>query len=516
METSGVAFALSLGLALGVCGDLRSAEPQSIQSFVALKEKWPSFAMARLLFRVEGRYAFLTRKAIRFENCDLQFAPAAGTELPRLAGQSRTAEVAGRLVQGDDGKIEFVVEELRERPSDLEVVRARRAEIVRRGEAEPWYRLGEWVAGRAEFYRDDELRREADAANVEGLQIERNDLPPGDISARFDLARKAADLKAPQSFRVELLHEGYRLKWEELQEQKTPDRRALLDELARDLPGALEPLSGTAAALDKKYAEIPIAAYATADEKQRKRLHRLFYAEVALEMILAGARADGSNGAEIAGRIEKLLPERTALAEQQRDAQRDWRLKGVASLTRADMLALANEFDSRGQPEKALQAKQSWVEARLRRLRAEGAPGLVRAAADYQDVLGDRATAARLLLEAHELAPGSTEVAASLQRAGYVWSEGKWLPADAAAAIPMSEIEQAIRAGRVTRGMAAQEVRKVLGAPESVIRLATAGRISDVWIYGPRNSSRLAIHLLRLPHEPSIEAKVIEISQVQR
>ena len=498
-----------------VAGPARAAEPQSIESFLAGKDKWPGFARANLRLELEGRFSVLSRSLLRFENCDLPFVPAPGNELPRLRRGSRTAEVAGRLNVDRDGRLRFVVDELRERPSDLEQFRLRQAEIVRRGDVRAWYALGEWAARRAAFYKDEELRAEADSANLHGLRIERQALAAGDIAGRFQLAEKARELKLPESVPVELLHEAYRLKWDELRQQPSPDHQSLLEELARDLPAAREAAPPDSAPLEQKYRELPLAAYASAEPQQRRVLHRMFYAEVALEMIRAGAHPDGRNGAEIARRIEELLPERAALAEQYHEAELNWRLSRVGSATRSDMLALAGEFQRRSRPEKAAETKRSWLAAYTRRMRREGVPGLVRAADEHVALAADRDAAVKLLAEAHALAPESQDVAAAFRRLGYVWRQGSWLPQDEAAALPLSPIQRAIREGRVTRGMTVAEVRQTLGAPTFVTRVATAGQINEVWSFGEPNSSRLAVHFLRSRHEPPSEATVIRISQVR-
>lgn len=490
-----------------------AAEPQSVQSFVALTEKWPEFAQAGLRFHLEGRYRFLSRKMIRFENCDLPFEAAPGQTLPRLPGSTRTAEVTGHLAM-KVGKPTFIVQDLRERPSDLDAVRARRVEIVRRGDAEAWYGLGRWIAERASFYGDDELQREADAANLQALTIERSTLAADDVEGRFALAEKAAGLKL-ESARVELLHEAFRLRWDALRKKPAPDYQSLLDELARDLPGSARSLAELAPALEKKYRELPLAVYGAADATERRRLHRLFFSEVALAMIRADARPDGRNGFEIAARIEKLLPERKALAEQYRDAELQWRLSRVASLSRSDMLDLARQFEERDQPAKALETKRAWLIARTERLRQEGASGLVVAAEEYINLLDDRSTAVELLIEAHRQAPESQQATSHLRQLGYVWNQGRWLPSAEAEALPLSPIQQAIREGRIARGMTAAEVRQALGAPASVARVATAEQINEVWIYGERNASRLAIHFLRPRQENAAEARVVGVSQVR-
>ena len=498
---------------LSLATSAAAAEPQSIESFLAQKENWRAYAQAGLTLRLEGRYTGLSRRIIRFENCDLFFEAPSGAELPRLVGSSRTAEVTGHLIQRG-GRFVFIVRGLTSRPSDLESLRARRAEIIRRGDAESRYVVGEWAARRADFYEDEELQREADAVNLEGLTIERNALAADDIDGRLALAEKARRLELPDAVRVELLHEAYRIEWDDLRKPEQPNQQGFLEKLARDLPGSTEPLKALAPELEKSYSALPLAAYTRADLSERRTLHRLFYTEVVLAMILRDVQPDGRNGAEIAQRIEERLPERRALAQQHRNAELQWRLTRVASLPRSEMLALAEEFAEGGQPDKAVETKQNWLAARTERLRQDGASGLVVAAEEYVNLLDDRETAIKLLLEAYRLAPESKQVAAALGRHGYVWRLGQWLPAEEAEAIPLSPVQQAIREGRISAGMTAVHVRQALGAPSSITRVATAEQVNEVWTYGEPNSSRLAIHFLRPRQRPPAEARVAGISQI--
>jgi len=63
--------------------------------------------------------------------------------------------------------------------------------------------------------------------------------------------------------------------------------------------------------------------------------------------------------------------------------------------------------------------------------------------------------------------------------------------------------------GEVIVGMTSSQVRRSLGEPSSIARFVTADGVSEVWSYGNRGSSRLAVYLSRRSHRGS-EAKVTQ------
>jgi hypothetical protein len=136
------------------------------------------------------------------------------------------------------------------------------------------------------------------------------------------------------------------------------------------------------------------------------------------------------------------------------------------------------------------------VKVKEDRLTKEGRPSdLVQAAHEYQSLLDDNESAARLLLQAAKIAPEMKEVGGQLERLGYKRVNGQWLTAAQAAALPADPVQKAAEAGRYT-GMTREQIRKMIGAPDSRTRVVASGRVSEVWIYDQNAKSRVAIHFV--------------------
>ena len=78
---------------------------------------------------------------------------------------------------------------------------------------------------------------------------------------------------------------------------------------------------------------------------------------------------------------------------------------------------------------------------------------------------------------------------------------------------PLDPVQRGIGEGRVNEGLTAIPVRSVLGIATSVTRIATAGQISELWIYGERNATRITVHLVRrTPRSPLTAVRVAQVS----
>ena len=144
--------------------------------------------------------------------------------------------------------------------------------------------------------------------------------------------------------------------------------------------------------------------------------------------------------------------------------------------------------------------------------RKEGPIGLMRVAEEYIDLLEDEQQAVKLLQEAYRLSPESERISARLTQLGFHRHEGRWIPLKQFNALPEDPLRKAIREGRVVVGMTAKQVESTLGAPTSTTRIATAGQLSELWIYGEPGASRLTVHLLRRSRRADLKA--IRISQI--
>lgn len=503
--------ALSTILAVGLIligATQTSAASRSIQSFLELEPQWGTFAATDTVFTLEGRYSSISRTTIRFRNCNLSFRAAPNVTFPTLFDENHVAEVVGRLKK-NGSKFEFIVDKISELPSDSDTIRTRLTKLSQNDAAE-YYALGKWAHDRGTFYEDAEIEKQGVEIYRRGVDIERRSF--GKDSAKLlELAARLPQYHQPDALIQELRHEAFLLIAADSRRTGQPLANDLARRIKSELKGADTPLEQFSAALLSQYQQDPLAAYRAAVEaSNQEQMHRLLYATVALSSIQERAAQDGSNGGEIAAQIEVALPEAKSLAMEWRDRELEFQLKDVEQLNRADAVALADLFRVREKPERAKTALERWLTANaIRQRRDSGASGLLQAADDYVDMIGDRKTAGKLLVEAYALSPESKEIADRLTAVGYTFNNGRWLSPDEKEMEPEDTVREAIRAGRVQTGMTAANVRQALGLPVTVTRIISRDCVNEVWIYGQPGTSRLAVHLLRREFEPTLTAVAV-------
>ncbi len=481
---------------------VRGADAASIAELMNAKKKglWTAYAQSGTSMKVEGRYSVFSSTLLRFLKCeDLNFVWYKEDEpFPIDTGSvhSRNLEVFGHF-ELRSGKPVFVVRQFRTLPSDEDSLRARRDSLFNSPAAE-WYALGDWAARRGAFYDDQSLARESQRLYAEALHREEKLLPADDLDRRLALAKKFSQYGQPDEERLQFIQESLVRRWQSLRgaHPSATDIEALSDRINDNLHGCKVPLTGDEGALRERWSRDPVATYRNAPANERLLLNRLFWAEVRLAYLELWAKERSREPMQLADRIDREIPEQHLHAETLRSGALDQRLADVVHLTRDELLSLAEQFQRRGQAEKALAAKRTWVKAKEERLTKDGRPSdLVQAAHEYQSLLADNESAARLLLQAAKTPPELKEIGPQLERLGYKRVNGQWLTPAQAAAMPADPFQKAAEAGRYT-GMTREQIRKMIGAPDSRTRVVAAGRISEVWIYNQNDKSRVAIHFV--------------------
>ena len=477
----------------------RAADALSIPQLVEQRSKWSDLAAKGTRIKVEGRYSNFSPKLLRFVKCDdLNFVwhdeeqtfPIEPANL-----HSRVIEVYGRFVM-QLGKPQFRVDGLRELSQDEETLRSRKS-AIRDEPAAAWYALGDWALARGTFYADNELENEARQLFAEGIQRELRSLSDDALEAKITLSEKFRKYGLPDSDRIALLHDAFAHRWAGTKRNAPSAELAQLgDRLAENLRGCQTPLDPPEPALVDRYDRDPTGLYRDSGTAMRLKLNRILYAEIRHAYVQAVARQKNLDGMQHADAIDHDIPELHAEAEKLRETALDERLAAAATLSRSDVLKLAELFVQRGQPEKALQAKRAWVLAGDERLRKEGRPDdLIQAAREHQTFLEDKEGAAKLLMEAYDRSPEMKEIGEQLTRLGYTRAAGRWLTRAEAAALPPDPAKEATEGGpRV--GMSRHQIQKVLASkPDSVTRVISAGQLNEIWIY-ESGGTRLAVHFL--------------------
>ncbi|HVW02900.1 MAG TPA: hypothetical protein VHB77_21250 [Planctomycetaceae bacterium] len=481
-----------------------AAQAMDVEEFESRREQ---LVAAGLTVKVEGRWSVFGRDSLKFRNCQILFR--ASESLPQSLHDRPNVEVSGTLVR--EGKQTFFrVTSYHSMPSDIEQFTRLRAQLIVE-RADPWYELAAWGRKRAKFYNDTQLQEISDEAAMRGFSIERRKAARDDAGAFDRLLERARELKLPSDVRIELLHEKYQGQWQAQKRDEHADLHGLANAIARDLPGAAEPLKSPEPKLRDEYLTNPTRVYADAKRDVRRQLDRIFWGEVKAAAIQRAAAPDGSNGFEIAQALDDAAPEFHPLAEEYRDRALALRAEQVGKLSRSEMLALRQEFITRQQPEQGRDVVESWLTFRRKKLDAEDIEGLLHLVEDYDKLLERRDQGTKLLLDAIAKAPESPGLKQALEGRGMRLRDGQWMTEAEFLNTPETRMQQALREGRVEVGMTADQVRKGLGPPLAATRFATAGETTEVWTYGQSGGSQLVIYLQR--QKPQPDARVVGVDQ---
>ncbi len=502
----GAVAAVLLALAAGASA--QGDGPASVKAFVAERAKWQRLQGTTL--SVEGRWSIFNDERLLLTKCDLVFVIDDSVRVP--ASKTKNVEVTGRL-ETREGMLIFLVTRLKLQPSDLDSVRDRRARLETNSPQE-WYALAEWATERGEFYEDEALLREATDLNHTGLIVEYRKVPTSSIEPLFTLAQKALRLGLPRELHDRIVHDALRRELKIARQGKPDMYNVVLTHVLERLPDSDVRVTLDEGTLEQRrlYGEDPLGVYEQADEDQRRTLHRLFYAEAALEQIEASAAEDGRNGFEIARRIEQTVPEFSSLADEYRAREIDYQIQNVPELTRESLLTLASRLEERDQAARAEEVKRRWLSAMEPKFRGRGINGKFDLAEEYIQLLGDEAAAAEVYREVFEERAGQEVARAKLVELGYRFNGAEWVLADDDPADPTAD---AIRRGIVRRGMTDDQVQAALGGrPTSVIRFASRGQVTELWVYREHGVS-IRFHR-RAATEPRTAVEICDLSTVPR
>lgn len=469
---------------LVISGSMAQAETTlSVEEFIGLRSKWPS--LAGTTHQIEGRYSFFSTSQLRMENCDLEFVLARAFQKP--AGSSKTILIAGRLEKRDEdgraAKLVFVVSDLQVQPSDSDHFRNLRAKVSS-NKPDEWYKLADWGAARAKFYRDEDLKREAMLAFKSGVQAERRALNPETAVALRKLADKLATWNADPDLQLQYRHQALWLEFNASRRENKGNDGEVLTLIAKQLEGATTPLTEADQELRDRYLAQPEIVFNEADAETRPKCARAFYALVMHTRISRDASPDGKNGYAIATRIEKELPEYASEIPVYQQKERDYHVSRVGTMTRKELNELITRFEPLAIPEFATDLKKRWLLAREENLEPGNVTGLVELGDEYLQLVNDQESAIRIYKKAYAKSPTTQLISDKLTELELVLHKGDWIPKGDIPPPPADPLAAAIRDGEVKEGMNAEQVRSALGIePTRRTRVVTSGNVQEWWLY---------------------------------
>lgn len=468
-------------------------DPIDLQQLNEMKSKWQAMANAKQRISLQGRFAARAGNLVRLQKSKMVFRVREGVVIPRIKN-GNNIELIGYLQPGD-GELEFVVLRLAEGSTDVDQLERRRNRLPK-DKHQPWYELAAWANRRAAFYADSDLLRDSRALIDAGFEIERRSIKRGDFKSLRSLADRAEGMQIDRALQAELIHQALWWEWQSLSKKKplkNADRQKFLDKLKKELKGVVTPVRIKNTKLKRSYQQQPERTYAEAGLSNRLLLHRFFYRRVLLPMIVATALEDGSNGAEVAKAIRKEIPEEFDLAADYDIAAVQFRVKISDTLTRSEMLELVDQLERTNQRKLAKSTKLKWVRESAKRLARRGPAGLVQAANEYDALLGDKKKAIALLKQAWDQSSEKAEIEERLERYDLYRRDDAWMSKAQVDSLPRNQMQQAMREGRVIKGMTKAQVRKSLGQPDRISRFVTRGETQIAWSFLDTSSNRIVV-----------------------
>lgn len=489
-----------VAVALSVIVATAAAEPTSIPELLARQAQFS--ALVGSTFQIEGRASTFTSSELRMKGTDLKFVFESPQEKPRSFPY---VQLTGRLDR-DGRDFHIVVQSLSAYKSETEVIKER-LRAADTSSPETYYTLAQWAEDRGKFYEDESLHDESRRLRTLGVRTAQQRTPtdrPGDLLA---LADRVSEWNLAAELRMELLHAATRADLNVEAKNRQPAYSAILNKIKTRFPGADQPLADLPEAARNEYLARPEATYAKTDVEGRPLLHRLLYLETVRRLGAADLKPDGSNGYAVAATVERLAPELEENATQYRARELDYLESQVSKLDRVSVLDLRNKLREAGQADRGTAAVRTWIDQQLSRRPKSPATDIDRAQLEFE-MVGDTDRALALASAALTVDPkiaGGVELLALM---GYGWYAGKAVRTELIPAHPPDPFEEAIKAGRLLVGMNEQQARAVAGDPTTIVRLASQGRVAELWHYP---SQRLTLHLDASRQKPQLAvSKIVE------
>lgn len=411
-----------------------------------------------------------------------------------------------RAILGREGASRFVAAVIAVEPLPSDAERLKRdLAAMRPGEIAGREAAAAWAEKRAAEYHDQDLLTQARTTLGEAIRLT-SELPASQQPERqLELAEKARTRGVPAPEPSALAHRGLRGLLR--QTKSAADAQGLADRaeaVLGETQATAEP-AGLAAWL-VPYDADPADAYRRAPPAMRAALDRRMIGDVLQHAFELQAGEHPENAVALADKALAKLPDRPALSAQLR--RKGLESTDVSALRLNEVQDRAKQYERLGDPEAARALLRRWLDdKRAGRLGAQDAEGRVLLASQYEQLLGDKATATALLHEAWRIDPEANSIAEAFLKRGFRRVGNDWVPpADRVGdASETSGVEDAPRADHAARndsliGQTREEVRAVLGKPNAISRVATQGQVVEQWIYsGSASRSTQYINFLIRP-----------------
>lgn len=345
---------------------------------------------------------------------------------------------------------------------------------------EAWAR---WAEARAAEYDDDPLRQQSRVVLGEAIAIEAEQAEAKSPERQLELAERARSQQVPGPIAGALAHRGLRGL---LDQARTADAARKLAQRAEAVLSSPKPLANPPdlTAWLPSYASDPAGSYLRAPAEAQAALDRRLFADVLENAFDREAAERPQDALAVADQALARLPDRPRFSVELR--RKGLESSDIGSLRLSEVQERSRQYEQLGEPKLARDLLRRWLDdQRANRLSGSDAEGRVLLAGQYEQLVNDKATATALLLEAWALDPGSKSLSEAFLRRGFRRDGDTWAaPADRLAASPTEGGPSAdVPSGDSLVGRTREEVRGLLGRPNSIARSAGQGQLIEQWIY---------------------------------
>lgn len=515
-----VAFYLMLAAGFVVdCGPV-AAESFSVRQFVAAKDKWPKFINQSTELTLNGRFAGRIARQFRLSKLPMMITPERTTALPSDVDAGERVTITGRLRKVGT-RYQFDASRIALGANDS-VRLKREIQNLPEGSFDAAYALANRYQQTADFYEDEILKTQIQSLRSTTFQKQRSASAKNfqQLKALVQTAKELGlDEDTQQNIRFESIIQ--------MSKQKGVATADVVKRIKAELPGWDDSSQYLSADQRQAFQKDPVTTYEGLVAEQRPAFHRLLYRSVRLPDIVKGLSKDGSNGDDVASALQKELPEEAASIQ---DANRQYvafRLAAVPKLTRPQLSKLEELLVSLNRKKDFDQALDEWLKAQEKRLNNQQLDGLIETANQYLFAFerwknakhGDKGT--MYMKRAWAIASGAAPEEAAiietrLESLGWVRLRNEWMTTEDVAALPDSDMDLATKQGRVVEGMKVAQVIAILGGPDRKIRVASKGKVQEVWVFGGSGTSGITVHLSRRSFDSQTSAVVTKVARSRR
>ncbi len=492
-----------------------NAEVHTTGQLIEQKDQWKDWARDRTVLQITGRYRGMLGTTVQLQKLKLNFVPERGLLIQERIRSGDRLAIFGRFAT--DGKdIEFRMSRCDVRKSDQDEFEE---ELSKQDPSDVAARYG--VINRylkiADFFGDRQLKLRVLHRREATLFQQRRDARdnPDEL---WKLVDPGPGFELDPALKQGLL---FQVCW--LESQQSVDAE-VVQMIRTHLPGWEERNITLPQAMMDSFAKDPVTAYESADNLHRRQMERLLYRIVKLKDIRSTLKPDGSNADSVSETILKELPEERVAVRETDSIWADYRMNKVEGMPRSQLESLTRLLNRLERSDDLNVAVDRWLQKQVTRFENSGLEGQVRIAEEHlyawdrwkHDDHRERGIEyfkKGWAIANKESPADAREIEQRLENLGWTRLHDRWLTDQEVKQLPATDIELAAREGRVVRGMSPAQVRVIHGVPTRRIRMASSQYVEELWMFGERRTSRLAVHLRRAKGAKAEAATVIEIFQ---